>query len=274
MSLRKITLQECHQELLHIAAAFDQLCRKHHIPYYMLGGTMLGAIRHRGFIPWDDDMDFGIPRPFFQQFCTWAEQELPAKYQLVSRKNSPALQKGFVKVQLRGSKLIEKVFGEQDESFYNGIAIDVFPLDGVNDTKASRRTIRLAFLLLRIQEGRFCSLSIRRGVKKAVAYLIKRLPINDDRLAQRIERLIQCEDYHTASRVANFYGHWKEREIIDKPIFGTPTLYPFENLYLQGAERYDAYLSALYGDYMQLPPEDKQITHADEFYVEEEWVLQ
>ena len=66
----------------------------------------------------------------------------------------------------------------------------------------------------------------------------------------------------------------KMREIIDKPIFGTPTLYPFENLYLQGAERYDAYLSALYADYMQLPPEDKQITHADEFYVEEEWVLQ
>ena len=162
------------------------------------------------------------------------------------------------------SKLIEKVFGEQDESFYNGIAIDVFPLDGVNDTKASRRTIRLAFLLLRIQEGRFCSLSIRRGVKKAVAYLIKRLPINDDRLAQRIERLIQREDYHTASRVANFYGHWKEREIIDKPIFGTPTLYPFENLYLQGAERYDAYLSALYGDYMQLPPEKERVSkHID-----------
>ena len=97
MTLKKITLAECHKELLHIATAFDQICQKHHIPYYMLGGTMLGAIRHNGFIPWDDDMDFGIPRPYFAQFITLAEQELPPKYKLITSKNSPALKKGFIK---------------------------------------------------------------------------------------------------------------------------------------------------------------------------------
>ena len=107
MTLKKITLAECHKELLHIATAFDQICQKHHIPYYMLGGTILGAIRHNGFIPWDDDMDFGIPRPYFNQFIALAEQELPPKYKLITSKNSPALKKGFIKIQLEGSKLIE-----------------------------------------------------------------------------------------------------------------------------------------------------------------------
>ena len=270
MTLKRITLAECHQELLRIAAIFDQLCQKHHIPYYMLGGTMLGAIRHKGFIPWDDDMDFGIPRPYFAQFITLAEQELPPKYKLITSKNSLALKKGFIKIQLEGSKLIEKVFDKQEESFYNGIAIDIFPLDGVDFSSLKKRFhIKLAFLLIRIQEGRFCSLSIRKGIKKAIAFFIKKLPINDNSLAAHIEKLIQKDKYESAKQIANFYGHWKEKEIIDKKIFGTTKLYAFENIFLKGVKDYDFYLTALYHNYMELPPKEKQITHADEFYVQE-----
>ena len=101
MPLRRIDIKECHQHLLEIAKCFDQLCATHHIPYYMLGGTMLGAIRHRGFIPWDDDMDFGIPRPFFDQFIKIAEKELPQQYSLLTRQNSTAIPKGFIKIQLK-----------------------------------------------------------------------------------------------------------------------------------------------------------------------------
>ena len=93
MSLRKIDLQECHQHLLQIALCFDIICTKHQIPYFMLGGTMLGAIRHKGFIPWDDDMDFGIPRPYFQKFIKIAQKELPDKYEILTRKNAKALDK-------------------------------------------------------------------------------------------------------------------------------------------------------------------------------------
>ena len=163
MSLRRIDMAECHQILLQIAACFDQLCNKHDIPYYMLGGTMLGAIRHQGFIPWDDDMDFGIPRPYFDTFIQYAERELPAAYEVLTRHNAPAIQKGLIKIQLKGSKLIEKVFGDNDTQFFNGIAIDVFPLDGCQLASwQDRWLVKQIFLLIRMQEGRFCSLDIRR----------------------------------------------------------------------------------------------------------------
>lgn len=269
MPLKSITLQECQQQLIQIATIFDQICQKHHIPYYMLGGTMLGAVRHKGFIPWDDDMDFGIPRPYFSKFISIAEQELPERYKLISNKNSQALKKGFVKIQIKGSKLIEKVFGEQDNNFYNGIAIDIFPLDGINNSSLkSKIRIKLAFLLLRIQEGRYCSLSIRKGFKKMIAFLIKRLPINDNILALRIEKLIQSDDYTSSNQIANFYGHWKEKEIIDRHIFEETTFYSFENIQLQGVKQYDVYLTKLYQNYMELPPIEKQITHANQFFID------
>lgn len=271
MSLRRIEIEECHQHLLEIAKCFDQLCATHQIPYYMLGGTMLGAIRHRGFIPWDDDMDFGIPRPFFDQFIKVAEKELPKQYSLLTRQNSPAIPKGFIKIQLKGSKLIEKVFNAQKPDFYNGIAIDVFPLDGCNSTSwLDRLRIKYIFTLIRIHEGRFCSLDIRKGMKKLVAAIIQTLPLNDKKLANRIDQLIQSWNYEKSPMLSNCYGHWKEREIIHKLIFGEPKPYAFGPLFLYGVSDADGYLKQLYGDYMLLPPKEQQLTHADEIYITDE----
>lgn len=270
MALKKINIQECHRELIKIAAIFDQLCKSHDIPYYMLGGTMLGAIRHKGFIPWDDDMDFGIPRPYFLQFLQIAQKELPTDLAILTNKNSPAIKKGFIKIELKGSKLIERVFDKEQIDFYNGIAIDIFPLDGAETNKLKGKIhIKIAFFLLRIQEGRFCSLEIRKGVKKLFAYFIKKLPIDDKKLASFTDKYIQKIKYEASENIANFYGHWKEREIVPKYLFGQPTPYIFDTIVLNGVSQPDKYLKSLYNDYMKLPPLDKQLTHADEIYIEE-----
>ncbi len=263
MTLKRIDIEECHKLLLQIATVFDQICHKYDIPYYMLGGTMLGAIRHKGFIPWDDDMDFGIPRPYFTRFQKIVQAELPDNYVL----HFPQ-QRGYIKIKLKGSLLVEKIFDQDDELSNSGIAIDIFPLDGAdNSTLKGFLHTKCIFCLLRIQEGRFCSLSIRSGLKKVVAYVIKRLPIDDMKLARYIDLLMQKKTYEGSQMVANFYGHWRDREIFDKKIFLQTSHYCFEGLQLSGVSRYDVYLTSLYGDYMQLPPKSAQLVHADEMYV-------
>lgn len=266
MRLKRIDIQECHQQLVLLAIVFDKICNKYHIPYYMLGGTMLGAVRHKGFIPWDDDMDFGIPRPYFKYFLQVAELELSDAYGFYT----PLTQRGYVKIQLKNSKIIENTFERLDDDLYSGIAIDVFPLDGADeDSLAGKIHMKIAFALLRFQEGRFCSLSMRKGLKKIVAFLIKQLPVNDVALARFIDKWIQKKDYGKSKSVANFYGHWKEKEVMDKSVFSQSKSYPFEQIQLSGVAAYHVYLTSLYKDYMKLPSVEERITHADEIYVGE-----
>lgn len=266
MKLTQISIDDCHKHLLEIANCFDQICRKHQIPYYMLGGTMLGAIRHKGFIPWDDDMDFGIPRPYFEKFIKIAKQELTTTFQI----QKPLIQKKFIKIEFKGSLLFEKNFDNKKNTSYTGIAIDIFPLDGANNKSFKGRLhILIAFFLIKILEGKLCSLNIRNGYKKIIAYLIKLVPINEKKLSSFIDNWIQKNDYENSNLIANFYGNWKEKEIIEKSIFSTPTLYKFNDYQFYGVTYYDQYLKMLYGDYMKLPSKEKQTSHADKIYIYE-----
>ena len=82
--MEKIEVKECHKYLLQISKVFHEICARHNIPYYMIGGTMLGAIRHHGFIPWDDDMDFGVPREHYSGLMGILDKELPSEYNIIS----------------------------------------------------------------------------------------------------------------------------------------------------------------------------------------------
>src|SRR5574344_2038504 len=106
--MEKIDIDECHQILLDVAKDFHKICVKNGIPYYMLGGTMLGAIRHKGFIPWDDDMDFGIPREYYKTFINIAEQELKPQFLLKSRFNTSYIKLDVLKLEDTRTVIEEK----------------------------------------------------------------------------------------------------------------------------------------------------------------------
>ena len=137
--MTRIDIEEVHQRILNIAEAFDKICTKYDIPYYMLGGSMLGAIRHKGFIPWDDDMDFGVPIEYYYKLIDILEKELPEGMRCCTFENCEAIIYPFIK--------IEDTRTCVDDPRINlpinkklGINVDVFPLADCD--RFSKETLR------------------------------------------------------------------------------------------------------------------------------------
>ena len=260
--MRKITAEELHKTLLDIAKEFDKICRKNDIPYYMLGGTMLGAVRHKGFIPWDDDMDFGVMRPDFERLKEALKAELPERYVMNTMDNCDMLFSDFIKIS-DNNTLIKELYKKhcKDEL---GVNIDVFPLDYTNGNKGLLSTNLRIYLLLKIQNNRFADIHPRALWKNVLAVLVKILFCATKRrsIINYINKHLKREgDY-----IANTYGAWGLKEIMPKEWMGTPKPYAFEDTELMGVEDAHRYLTSLYGDYMELPPEDKRHIHIENMW--------
>ena len=260
--MRPIDIHECHRLLLDMAAILDRVCRENAIPYYMLGGTMLGAVRHGGFIPWDDDMDFGIPRDHFDRLRKLLDDALRGTpYRLNTYHNSPNkinyLKMVDTRTCIRGAW----------ETTDTGVNIDLFPLDrGPRVELLTRPFAAYIHLLLFVKDYKQLDASPRRGLKRLIADTLKRLPFRTDTLIAHIDRCILRHSRSGVSRCINYFGHWRAREIFSADVFGEPVDYAFEDMTLSGVTHPDAYLAQLYGDYMQLPPPEKRLAHTDTIF--------
>jgi len=261
--MKNIDINECHNILLKIATAFDSICRKHQIPYYMLGGTMLGAIRHKGFIPWDDDMDFGVERKYFPKLIKILSEELPVDFKIRTSHNSNNFFSNFIKIEDTRTEVFDCW---HDNAIDIGICIDIFPLD--NGRKSLFQTqlfVSYIFFLLQIKDYLYFNPKYRHGIKKYVAIILRKtnfIPIKN-RL-RYVENLINKYTEEKSAYLINYYGRYQKKEIVSKKIFGKPTNYEFEKIMLKGVENPDIFLSDLYGNnYMQLPPKEKQEKHSN-----------
>jgi lipopolysaccharide cholinephosphotransferase len=262
--MKEIAIDECHNILITLASAFDEICSRHQIPYYMIGGTMLGAVRHKGFIPWDDDMDFGVERKYFPKLIKALSEELPEHLKVRTLDNCDFIFSNFFKIENSRTEVVENW---HDNTKGIGICIDIFPLD--NGRKKYLQTILLSMyisFLLMIKDYLYFDPKFRRGFRKNIAIILRKtntIPIK--KRLKYIDHLIVKHANDASGLLINFYG-WRGKEIIQKQVFGSPQTYQFENITLTGVENTDAYLSALYGNYMQLPPEEKRTGHTSSMY--------
>ena len=245
-----------HQHILQILLSVDRVCQAHDIRYYCWAGTMLGAVRHKGFIPWDDDMDICLPRPDYDLLMQHAHEWLPEPYEAICADNTPTYPGGFGKVVDASTTLIER----EHSDYLGGVYIDVFPIDGLPSSKL-------------IQKYN----CIRYAVIDKLIYYIHRNPYKhghglDSLVIRTMQRLFSHQSLQTAiRRIRVRYDYEKSREvldyddgfsgIIDKAILGTPTPVEFEGYQLMGVEKWDKYLSNKYGDYMTIPKHDDQRQH-------------
>lgn len=251
-------LEAAHKLLLEIAKAFHQICVDNHIPYYMLGGTQLGAIRHKGFIPWDDDMDFGVPREHFDRLIALLNEQLPPHMRVLTLHDS-AIETGAIKVEYLGTHMMT----EAGISFY-GVFIDVFPLDYTNGNVGFFSENKLIYFMVKYNV--FAFIKDKSAYKNSwlksclIEVLSAWKPFKKETMPALIAKMsLRHKNHFTA--YANHWGFWTLREVVAKRIFGKPTLYDFESTQFFGVEHPGEYLTHLYGDYMQIPPIEKRHVH-------------
>ena len=247
--------------ILIIADEVDRICKKHGIKYDMDGGTLLGAVRHKGFIPWDDDFDVGMKRCEYEKFLKACEKELDAeKYTLQTFKNRDYAF-AFSKIHLNGTELKEEF--SKDADVHRGIFLDVFPYDNLPDGKIERKVFLIQNHILKNLiwvKGHYGTESQKKKLSYFLFILLGAfIPI--EKLKRKREKLLRkYNNIETEECFTSDYPmyHLKNRwfkDLID---------IQFEDRAFPGFKSYDEYLKTIFGDYMELPPEDKRMVHTTE----------
>ena len=258
-------MTEIQKKLLDMLVWFDGFCRANSLRYYALGGTLLGACRHQGFIPWDDDVDVGMPRRDYERLAELLGTGIHDGYILETEySEDPKFCYFFSKLYDTSTTLLENVA----TGLKRGLFLDVFPLDGIGngekpDLQYFNRIKRKGqFYLARVT-------AVRKGrsvLKNLAAILAKKIPdgrVDNSALRKEISRMCKKYDFDTSDWVGSLLEDLSEHSIVSRALFGTPTDYPFEGHFILGAEHADEFLTALFGDWRRLPPPEKRITNHD-----------
>lgn len=255
-------LSPVQQRLLQMMTWYHGFCTDHGLRYYMIGGTMLGAVRHEGFIPWDDDIDVGMPRPDYERFLELLEGKREDIYTAESyRSGALDYTYPFAKLYDTSTTLVE----EKRPPVRRGLFIDIFPLDGTMDSEEWRkgycvfRRNKNMLSVLTAEEHEHYSSKLK--ILIAVSCLIPGKTRIAKILQRRIDDFCRSVPFDDARMVGNLVGSRKEKEPLPSEVFGKPVLYPFEGQLFYGVAQADRYLSLLIGDYMTLPPESKRRGH-------------
>lgn len=252
-------IERVHQVELGNLAYFDQLCQELDLSYFLMGGSLLGAVRHQGFIPWDDDVDVGLLRADYDRFLAAAPAALATSHYFLQ---TPASDENYA---LSYAKLLDRnTYIEEKKNVNNarkGIFIDIFPLDRIPTDPGAQRE----------QLGKFQLLNTRILLQlryHLVDNPLRKLqsPLTDEQLAsvndlkeQREAVMTQYQDDDQLPQVKNLASQYAyDKEIYSVAELTDLTKVQFDKIIVQVPRKYDKILTRLYGDYMVLPPENQR----------------
>ena len=249
-----------------------EICEKNHLRYYLIGGSLLGAMRHKGFIPWDDDIDVGLPRPDYKRFVKIAKDYLPAHMDVKTMTSDPNYKCYFTRL-INNKKKIYWDHGQYTAVI--GVWMDVFPLDGLPKNRLLREVqlfrVKLCKALYKFTQIDYVTtnrtnrpLSERVLIRFARITRIGRLMDGDKRL-KKLDKVLQKYDYDSSAYAWNFSGCYGRREVVPHIQLGGSRTAQFEGLRVSIPEAAEDYLTSIYGDYMKLPPEDQRKSHEVRF---------
>ena len=249
-------LREAQLIMLDMLVEFDRICKKHNLQYWLDSGTLLGAVRHKGFIPWDDDIDISMPVEDYNKFVLIAQNELPDFIFFQTTKTDSSFPFDYIKLRSQKAKIVE--FHEQNReiAYHQGVFVDIFPMLTIPNSEFYQQFYTDIFKLIRSVASISLHTPEGQNRPKERAKLIEALAIMHQGWQKKDTKII--------------YGG----EMPDVPAwFDYQSIFPLRKMEFEGLEfsvPHDShhYLDAIYSfDYMELPPLDKRTTHAKEMRI-------
>ena len=251
-------LQKTEFDLLKI---FVSICEELNLTYYLVCGSALGAVKYKGFIPWDDDVDVALPRPDYEVFCSEAQKLMPENVFLQNYKTDAEYPNFFGKMRNSNTTYIEK--SARNINMNHGVYIDLFPLDGRPQTSKEKR--RLDRKIRKLKRRISCSFEVERSTVQKIAYSFRRMlgfHKKRQKYVMMLDELLSSFPVYDSQKWCN-YGNWQgEKEYADRQQYGEGEWALFEGLKVRIPQRYDDYLTQKYGDWRaDLPDAQKRGHH-------------
>ena len=262
-------MNDLQQKQLEILKEFIRVCEKHNLTYFLVGGSCLGAARHQGFIPWDDDIDVGMPREDFDKYVELQKEYEGTKYFIQTWKSDPHYTYNYAKLRDSDTTYIENFYYKHQIN--HGVWIDIFPIDGFG-YKFDKPREKYAHLVSRVWRQSFLSYlpQMRRKFSKGtwftdlllniVAILFWPFDICHYR-RKHTEKILTKIPFKDAEVVGNMCGTNKKKEAMPKAIYSETTKLKFEDIEVCVPKEYDQYLTLLFNDWRKWPPKEKQVGH-------------
>lgn len=267
--------KEWNATILDILKAFMKICKDNGLTYYCCAGTAIGAVRHHGIIPWDDDIDVIMPRPDYDRLLEIAKTADFGKYEIITPYDDETYPLYFSKLSNRNTTLIE----DRQIPCVIGLYVDIFPLDATDDdvAKAKQLKDRYTKIINRLNAvsthntfGEYLSLLKKkeewgRFAIKTLAFFCRSAVRRH--LIRQMDRLSHLYDYDKAKNVQVYTGSYGHREVFPKEWLGKGKEFPFEDITVLLPECYDEYLRHFFNDYMQFPPVEQRIEKHNRAYL-------
>ena len=239
----------------------ERICQKHNIQYCIIAGTLLGAVRHKGYIPWDDDADVAFLRPEYERFCKICEEELDrTRFFLQTHCNTIGYRWGYGKIRRVGTEFVRK--GQEHMPYPTGVFIDLFPLDNVPDNLFVRRIHNYACTFIRkILWSAVGAYSDSNVVMRAIYSCVSIIPGNLVfsiynwlvRISNRKPtQMVRILTFPTPDN--GYYGYYRKWYVELEDI-------EFEEHCFPAAKDYDGYLTFKFGNYLEFPPLEQRNGH-------------
>lgn len=256
-------MNEIQSTILNIFKEVADVCKELGLRYFAIGGTAIGAVRHGGFIPWDDDLDIAMPVQDYARFLSEAQSYLPEYLEIRTFEEMEHNQNVFAKVvDLRTTNIEPVEIGYPDS--YKGVYVDVMPMSGIPAGASQRLFTGKVALYGALAYGLPWRIGDRSTLKHKVAYFatLPFRPFLDVRsVLRRWSDLLASYPYGSTEYVGYTWWPKVSRLVFPYEWFETSVSMPFEDTTICMPCGYDEYLTKQFGDYMQLPPESQRITH-------------